>query len=377
MRLALRRRATGAGRDEHPRRRRRRVRTLAVAGASAVVLGGTAAAVLGPGTGDGNKANADTSMPPQTTKVTRQTLLDTSTTAGELGFGAATSASSRLNGTVTRLPSVGETVTRGESLYEVDDVPVALMYGSLPAYRELRTGVEGADVEQFEANLAALGYTGFDVDEEFTSNTAAAVERWQEDRDLEETGVVALGSVVFAPAKVRVDSLAAEEGSATAPGQEVLAFTGTAKAVTVEIETEEQRLAKKGGKVTVELPNGETVEGVITDVTTVVVPAEDPNAEAETKVEVLVDIPGKKAQKASAPFALASVNVTFTVDQRKDVLTVPVAALLALQEGGFGLEVVKGGTTAYVPVETGLFADGKVEVSGEGIAEGMVVGMPK
>lgn len=377
MRLSLRRRAAGAGRDEHPRRRQRRLRTFAVVGASLVVLGGIAAAVLGLGTGDGNKANADTALPPKTTKVTEETLLDTSTTGGELGFGATTTVSGRLTGTVTKLPSVGETVSRGESLYEVDDVPVTLMYGSLPAYRELKDGVEGADVEQFEANLAAMGYVGFDVDEDFTSNTAAAVERWQEDRGLEETGVVALGSVVFAPAKVRVDGLAADEGAAAAPGQDVLSFTGTAKAVTVEIDTEEQRLAKKGSKVTVELPSGETVKGVISDVTTVVVPAEDPNAEDETKVEVTVDIPGKEAQKAVAPFAMAAVNVTFTVDQRKDVLTVPVAALLALQEGGFGLEVVKGGTSSYVPVETGLFADGKVEVSGEGISQGTVVGIPK
>jgi hypothetical protein len=188
--------------------------------------------------------------------------------------------------------------------------------------------------------------------------------------------VVALGSVVFAPAKVRVDSLAAEEGSAAAPGQEVLSFTGTAKAVTVEIETEDQRLAKKGGKVAVELPNGRSVTGVISDVTTVVKPGEA-GEDDETKVEVTVDVPGKKAQKAAAPFAMAAVNVTFTVDQRKDVLAVPVAALLALQEGGFGLEVVKGGESTYVPVTTGLFANGKVEVSGDGISRGTVVGVPK
>lgn len=34
------------------------------------------------------------------------------------------------------------------------------------------------------------------------------------------------------------------------------------------------------------------------------------------------------------------------------------------------------GTSSYVPVRTGLFADGLVEVSGDGIAEGTVVGMP-
>lgn len=352
------------------------MRTFAVVGASLLVLGGIAAAFLGVLGGSGGEANAGTSLPPSTAKVTQETLLDTSTTAGELGFGATTTVNSRLAGTVTKQPSVGDQVARGESLYEVDEVPVTLMYGALPAYRDLKDGVEGADVEQFEANLAAMGYVGFDVDEEFTGNTAAAVERWQEDRGLEETGVVTLGSVVFAPGKVRVDTLAGQEGAVTAPGQEVLSFTGSSKAVTVQIDTDEQRLAKKGRKVVVELPDGESLKGVITDVTTVVVPGEG-EEDGDTKVEVTVDLPGKKAQKASAPFAMASVDVTFTVDRRKDVLAVPVTALLALQEGGFGLEVVKGGRSTYVPVETGLFADGKVEVSGDGIARGTVVGMPK
>lgn len=356
--------------------RRRRLRTRAVAGALVLVLGGLAAAVLGVLAGGGEGASAGASLPPATAKVTQETLLDTSTTAGELGFGAKTTVSSRSAGTVTKQYSVGDQIARGESLYEVDDVPVTLMYGALPAYRDLEDGVEGADVEQLEANLAAMGYVGFDVDEEFTGNTAAAVERWQEDRGLEETGVVTLGSVVFAPGKVRIDALTAQEGAATAPGQEVLSFTGSAKAVTVEIDTDEQRLARKGRKVTVELPDGESLKGVISHVTTVVLPGQG-EEDAQTKVVVTVDLPGQKAQKAAAPFALAAVDVTFTVDRRKDVLAVPVAALLALQEGGFGLEVVKGGHSTYVPVTTGLFAGGKVEVSGDGIDRGTVVGVPK
>lgn len=356
---------------------RRRARTVAVVGVFAVVLGGIAAAVLVLGRGSGDPASADASLPPKTAKVTEQTLLDTATTTGELGFGSTTTTSSKVTGTITNLPSVGGTVIRGQALYEVDNVPIALMYGSLPAYRALSEGVEGADVEQLEANLAALGYTGFTVDDEFTATTAAAVKRWQRHRGLAKTGVVDLGSVVFAPGKVRVDSLAVDAGAATAPGQEVLTFTGTSRAVTVELDTDEQRLAQKGHKVTVVLPDGKEVTGVISDVTTVVKPAEEQNQEDETKVEVTIDLPGKKAQKQSAPFALAAVDVTFTVDEREDVLTVPVAALLALQEGGFGLEVVTGRTTTYVPVETGLFADGRVEVSGKGISAGTIVGVPK
>jgi hypothetical protein len=55
---------------------------------------------------------------------------------------------------------------------------------------------------------------------------------------------------------------------------------------------------------------------------------------------------------------------------------VPVAALLALREGGYGVQIVEGSTTRIVAVKTGLFSGGRVEVSGDGLAEGMTVGMP-
>ena len=71
------------------------------------------------------------------------------------------------------------------------------------------------------------------------------------------------------------------------------------------------------------------------------------------------------------------VTVNLTGETRKGVLTVPVNALLALPGGGFGLQVVRGGTTREVKVELGMFAEGRVEVSGGGLREGMKVGVPK
>jgi multidrug efflux pump subunit AcrA (membrane-fusion protein) len=72
----------------------------------------------------------------------------------------------------------------------------------------------------------------------------------------------------------------------------------------------------------------------------------------------------------------AAVSVGFVASERKDVLTVPIAALLALAEGGYGVQVVDGNASRIVAVETGLFADGKVEVKGAGLTAGTKVGMP-
>jgi hypothetical protein len=62
-----------------------------------------------------------------------------------------------------------------------------------------------------------------------------------------------------------------------------------------------------------------------------------------------------------------------TVHFVKDVLVVPVGALLALAEGGYGVEIEQNGQRHLVAVKTGLFSNGQVEVSGPGLAAGAKV----
>ena len=63
-----------------------------------------------------------------------------------------------------------------------------------------------------------------------------------------------------------------------------------------------------------------------------------------------------------------SVDVVVTSGARKGVLAVPVGALLALAEGGYAVELASGKLVAGR--RPGLFADGLVEVSGEGLDRG-------
>ncbi|TMR03842.1 peptidoglycan-binding protein [Actinomadura soli] len=363
--------------EERERRvRRRRPRARIALGTAVLVAAGGVGAVAAFGDGGGSGGGTATGLPPATAKVAKQTLKDAQTEDGRLGYGPAHTVTSQAKGTLTKLPESGDEITRGHELYEVDGAPVVLMYGSKPSYRPLRPGTEGPDVKRFEANLSALGYDGFTVDDEYTEDTAGAVREWQDDIGVAETGIVELGRVAFADGAVRVDTVQANAGEPSAPGKKVLDYTGTAKAVTVELDTADQRMAKEGAAVEVTLPENQRVTAKIDEVTTVIEPGEQ-GEDPATKVEVTIWLGSAKAKKAAAGYALASVDVTFTAGEREGVLTVPVAALVALREGGFGVEVVRGGASSYVPVETGLFADGKVEVSGPGIAEGVLVGVPK
>ncbi|HEU5108035.1 MAG TPA: peptidoglycan-binding protein [Micromonosporaceae bacterium] len=347
-------------------------RRIAVAGAAVVAVAAAVAAAVGFGGDDGGTAEA-TDLPPATAEVTRQTLVDAETKDGELGYDTETTLAGRTAGTVTWLPGTGVTVKRGGTLYRVDDERVVLLYGSLPAYRELRSGLEGADVKQFERNLAALGYDGFTVDDEYTSATADAVRDWQDDLGLPETGRVEPGRIAYAAGPVRVDALGVAVGDAVQPGASVLTVTATARVVSVTLDVDDQRLARKGTAVRLTTPDGERVGGKITKVESVVEEGDAPDAESETKIEVTISV-DKPA--AVAGYDQATMEVDFTASERKDVLTVPVAALLALAEGGYGLELIEGSTSRIIAVETGLFADGRVEVSGDGLTEGTTVGMP-
>jgi len=305
-----------------------------------------------------------------TTDVAKETLIDRESHDGTLGHGDTTTLAARGGGTVTWLPAAGATVSRGKALYKLDNKPVVLLYGSLPAYRTLQSGVKGADVRQFEKNLWALGYRGFTVDDKYTASTAAAVKDWQDDLGLSKTGTVETSQIRYAPTAIRIDSVSSENGAVVQPGAEMLKYTGTALVATVDLTMDAQRLANQGAAVQIEMPDGKTVAGKIVKVGTTVQEGQGDQPDT-TLIVVTIAFSG-------APKGLddASVTVGFTASERKDVLTVPVAALLALAEGGYGVQVVDGATTKIVAVKTGLFADGKVEISGDGLAAGMKVGMP-
>jgi peptidoglycan hydrolase-like protein with peptidoglycan-binding domain len=175
------------------------------------VLAVAAAVVLR--SGGSSKRGSDTGVPAgdTTATVTRRTLSESATVNGTLGYGGERELYDRLAGTFTWLPAVGAQIGRGGTLFRLDDLPVVLMYGTVPAYRTLKQGVsKGPDVAELNANLIDLGYDPYGEisdEESFGEATAAAVRRWQKAKGLTETGEVELGRIVFAPSAQRVTAL--------------------------------------------------------------------------------------------------------------------------------------------------------------------------
>jgi multidrug efflux system membrane fusion protein len=353
------------------RRRRLAGRTAAVTGAVALAAVAAVAAAIGFGGGrTGTPTGVD--LPPATATVTRQSMVDTDDVPGDLGYGSTTTLAGRIQGVITKVPLPGDVIGRGQPVYRVDNTPIVLMYGEVAAYRTLGPGVTGVDVRQLGANLTALGFPA-PAGDTFTSATERAVKQWQQSLGLPQTGQVDLGRVLFAPGDIRIDSVTTGVNESTGDGQEVLHYTGTSRVVTVQLQVSQQRLAREGTQVRIQMPDGATVSGTVQRVYTVIAQPADSRSDPLTLIEALISLADPVA---AAGIEAAVVTVVFTAGEHKDVLTVPVAALVALAEGGYGLEVVEGSTTHYIRVSTGLFASGRVEVTGEGLTEGMTVGMP-
>ena len=79
---------------------------------------------------------------------------------------------------VTGVPvAVGASVTDGMVVVEVSGRPVIVVAGAVPVYRDLRPGMTGKDVGQFQAILTRLGYTP-ETDGVFGPATKTAVAGW-------------------------------------------------------------------------------------------------------------------------------------------------------------------------------------------------------
>ncbi len=321
-------------------------------------------------------------LPPATAPVQRGDLSSGLRVEGTLGYAQERKVNAAGPGVLTWVAGEGTAVERDGKLYEVNGKAVRLMYGSTPMYRPLKAGDKGEDVKQLKRNLRALGYgTGLDPEDgTFTAGTATAVKRWQKAHKVPETGEVTKEDIAFASGPQRVRKNDSAIGDEPGPGKPVMTLTGTERVVRFQMDAAKAGAARTGEAVSVRLTGGATVTGKIESVGGTAGPDEKNEGggpgggDKKAKVEVVVAL--DKPAEVGAPDQ-SPVSVGLTGETRKGVLSVPVNALLALTGGGFGVQVVEDGRAREVKVELGMFGNGRVEVTGDALKEGVQVGIPK
>ena len=291
--------------------------------------------------------------------------------AGATGAAAGTSATSAAGSTtattemVTSVSVAGATIAPGDVLYSVEGQPVLAMIGTVPAWRTLSTDSDdGIDVLQLEYSLTALGYDAdgaLTIDSTFDSDTQAAVEAWQEGLGVETSGEVALGRIVFLPATTTVSSVSAQVGDDLTDGDAVLSLAGGQQQVTVSVPAEDRAVVGVGLAVEV---GG--VAGVVSRLR---------SASGSTDVDVQAVISLDSALEAQDG---AAVTVSFTVTDAEGVFLVPAEALVSRLDGTYAVRAVttEGLRGDWMTVQPHGVSNGDVAVTGDGIAEGLLVEIP-
>lgn len=305
-----------------------------------------------------------------TTTVIRGVVTSSNLVQGSLGYGTPAPLTALNSGTLTAITAVGTVVAAGQSLYSVDNVPVYLLTGAVPAWRAFEPGMTpGPDVVQLMQNLKALGYFAGTPTSAFTAASASAISKWQKATGQTVTGMIPFGNVVFGPGALRIDSLTLALGAGVSSGAAVLNTTSPTRFVTVPLPLAGQGTVKVGDKVSIQLPDGTSAAGTVAAVGT---PAKsDTSASATTIIPISVTFDD---QTKAGAYTQGGVTVTFSSASHDGVFSVPVQALIAIANGTFGIKAVgPGGKTKTIPVTLGLFGGGRVEISGTGVVAGLRV----
>jgi peptidoglycan hydrolase-like protein with peptidoglycan-binding domain len=297
--------------------------------------------------------------------------------AGTLTYRARSDGSpyaviNQARGVYTYLPDNGDKVACGGVLYRVDDKPVVLLCGTVPAYRALNVGVKGRDARQLNRNLHQLGYDAdahvrIDPgDNDFTVKTKKALKVLQHNKGLRVTGALDIGDAVFLSESVRIAKVTAALGGAARPGAPVLNATSHKLHVQVNLDPSQQGEVKKGDRAQIALPGNAPVSGRVEGFGRVAQTPAGPDSkpvDATIPTFISLDDPEKARGLDQAP-----VQVDITTKGVESALSVPVTALVGKSGGGFAVGVVRaGGRRELVAVTLGLFdtGGGRVQVEGD------------
>ena len=328
------------------------------------------------------QAPADVHEPPANTmmvekgKLSARVSLNGTLTYRARSDGSPYAVIGQARGTYTELPVAGDRIDCGDVLYRVDDTPVLLLCGTVPAYRDLRIGDEGKDVRQLNRNLHRLGYDVGPDGNDFSWKTQEALDALQHDKGVEVTGALGVDDAVFLPEAVRIAKVTGELGGPARPGAPVAQATSDTLEVHVDLEASQQGEVTTGDRAQITLPGNTVVTGRVDRLGRVArAPSrQDADAgDATIPASISLDEPTKARGLDQAP-----VQVDIATAGVRSALSVPVTALVGKSGGGYAIEVVRGGgRRELVAVKLGLFdtAGGRVQVEGD-VREGDHVVVP-
>lgn len=340
-----------------------------------LIAGG--AALLLAGTGIGWAASVVTREPPEVASEARYAEVEA--TQGEVSASVATvvtvtwpTSQAAVNQAVGVVTGVvvrhGDRVAAGDALYRVDERPVIVAKGRVPAFRDLKVGMVGADVQQLTALLSAKGYLRASS-RTMTPAVVGAVKTWQRRLGVEGTGVVRRGDVLFVrdlPIRVMLDPKTFRVGVEVSGGQPGVNRLAAAPVFTASFGEAQARQVSEGMTVKVASGSHSSWTGRLGTIKT--------GADNQSVARVVGPTGGSLCGKTCSVISLTGttrLNGVTQVQAPVPGVVIPVAALASVADGSIA---VIGADGNRIPVTVKARARGMAVV--EGLAAGTVVRVP-
>lgn len=274
-----------------------------------------------------------------------------------------------LPGTVTSVKAKGAAQVRvGQTVFDVDLKPVVVAEGSVPAFRDMTAGVNGADVTQLQRFLNTVTGAHGPVDGKFGTGLTAQVKAWQKAMRVPATGNVPKGSLLFVPTLPAVMSVSDQVrvGSSAPVGAPALKVLPAAPSFSVLLPTNQASMTKPGMPVRLSLGQSNW-SGRISRLGA---PGDDGSVLAVIGPTVgATSVCG--ASCSAVPVAGATVNAAIEVVPATTGVTVPTQALVVDANGGAAVLDAEGRS---VPVTVKATSGGIAVV--DGLADGRQIRVP-
>jgi peptidoglycan hydrolase-like protein with peptidoglycan-binding domain len=315
----------------------------------------------------GSGASADTSTVLVTAQVVRMTLQDPAVLQGPASHVTLGTLRSAGQGRVTKV-GVGEgsAVNVGDELFQVDGRPTIAVNGSFPFWRDLQEGASGADVAQLKDVLRAEGFHPSRADNQsFESTTTTALKGWQKRHGFSQDGVLKMADTQVAAWPARIGPVKVGVGDFVSPGAPLTTVVASQLQVGLVLTAADRQKLQVGQQARVDISaTGKTTAGTITALDNSATTDAQGNKTygGTVKVESGLDV-----------LEGASVKVTVIIQEAKDVVAAPVAAVVADGTGKPEVRVQDArGKVKQLPVVTGL-TDGAYTEIKSGLTAGQTV----
>lgn len=289
---------------------------------------------------------------------------------------SSSSSSSSTSGVVTDIAlSAGAVPRTLHRLLTLSGTPVYAFVSSTPLYENLSvslsSGTDATNVKTLQLALEKAGYYSGSVDGDFGTATQSALEAWQADQSLSQTGQISTSQFVWVPANAVIASWNVSLGNAVSGGAALATVEFPRDLIAQALVAQADISSLKVGQKAALTIDGDTSDPFTATISSIANQPASSNAAggSSSSVEYTVDLAPRSLPSLAKSGMTGSLTVT--IASRSHVLLVPTSAVSSSGSSTF-VRVMMNGTPTYRQVTAGMATSSLTQIT-SGLAAGEVV----